>query len=55
MFKLKEDTMTRGEKAVLVRPYCRVHKRQFSSQRTLDDWNQLSHDCINAISVNMFK
>ena len=54
-FKLKEDTMTRGHKAVLVSPYCRVDKRKFSSQRTLNDWNQLSHDCVNASSVNMFK
>ena len=22
---------------------------------TLNDWNHLSHDCVNASSVNMFK
>ena len=25
------------------------------SQRTITDWNNLSHDCVNASSVNMFK
>ena len=55
-FKLKEDRMTRGYKAALVKPYCRLNKRKFSfSQRTIHDWNHLSHDCINASSVNMFK
>ena len=48
--------MTRGPKAVLVKPYCRLDKRKFSfSQRTINDLNQLSHDCVNASSVNMFK
>ena len=55
-FKLKEDSMTRGHKAALVKPYCRLNKRKFSfSQRTINDWNHLSHDCVNASSVNMFK
>ena len=31
-------------------------KATFSfSQRTITDWNNLSHDCVNASSVNMFK
>ena len=55
-FKLKEDSVTRGHKAALVKPYSRLDKRQFSfSQRTITDWNNLSHDCVNASSVNMFK
>ena len=53
--KLKEDSMTRWHKAMLVRPYCRVDKIKFSSQRTLNDWNQLSYDCVNASIVSMFK
>ena len=54
-FKLKEDSMTRGHKAALVKPYCRLDKRKFSfSQRTITDWNNLSNDCVNASSVNMF-
>ena len=55
-FKLKEDSMTRGHKAALVKPYCRLDKRKLSfSQRTINYWNHLSHDCVNASSVNMFK
>ena len=55
-FKLKEDSMARGHKAPLVKPYCRLDKRKFSfSQRTINNWNQLSDDCVNASSVNMFK
>ena len=55
-YKLKEDSMTRGHKAALVKLYCRLHKRKVSfSQRTINDWNHLSHDCVNASSVNMFK
>ena len=54
VFKLKEDSMTRRHKAALAKPYCRLDKRKFSfSQRT--DWNQLSHDCVNASNVNMLK
>ena len=55
-FKLKEDSVTRGHKAALVKPYSRLYKRKFSfCQRTITDWNNLSHDCVNASSVNMFK
>ena len=44
VFKLKEDIMTRGHKAALVKPYFRLDKRKFSfSQRTINDWNHLSH------------
>ena len=54
--KLKEDSMTRGHKAALVMPYCMLNKRKISfSQRTIHDYNNLSHDCVNASSVNMFK
>ena len=53
--KLKEDSMTRGHKAALVKSYCRLDKIKFSfSQRTINDWNQLSHGCVNASCVNMF-
>ena len=53
---LKEDSMTRGYKAALVKPCCRLDKRKFS-ERTINDWNNLSHDCVNASSVkfNMFE
>ena len=52
---LKEDNMTRGHKTVLVKSYFRLDKRKFSfSQRTINDSKQLSHDCVNASSFNMF-
>ena len=48
--------MTRGHKAALVKPYCRLDKINYSfSQRTINNWNKLSHDCVNVNSVNMFK
>ena len=48
--------MTSGHKAALVKPYCRLNKRKVSFfQRTINDWNNLSHDCVNASSANMFK
>ena len=31
-----------------------IRKYSFS-QRTVNEWNKLSTDCINASSVNMFK
>ena len=55
-FKLKEDSVTRGYKAALVKPYSRLDNRKLSfHKRTITDWNNLSHDCVNASSVNMFK
>ena len=54
-FKRKEDCMTRGHKAALVKPYWRLDKRKFSYQRTTNDWSQLIHDCVNASSVNVLK
>ena len=45
-----------GHKAALIKPYSRLDKRILSfSQRTITDQNNLSHDCVNASSVNMFK
>ena len=48
--------MTIGYKVALVNPYCRLDTGKYSfSQRTTNNWNKLSHDCVNAVSVNMFK
>ena len=47
-FKLKEEFMTMGHKTTLVKPYS-------FSKRTINNWNILSHDSVNASSVNMFK
>jgi len=47
--------MTRGHKAASVKTYCRLDTRKYFSQRTLNTWNKLSHDCVNFSSVNMLK
>ena len=40
----------------LVKDQCRLEIRKYSfSQRTINEWNKLSTDCVNASSVNMFK
>ena len=47
--------MTR-HKAALLKSNYRLDKRRFSfCQRTINDYNQLIHDCVNASCVNMFK
>ena len=34
----------------------RLDMRKYSfSQRVISEWSQLSNDCVNASSVNMFK
>ena len=40
-FSVKKDSRTRGH--------------EVSSQRTVNEWNILSADCVNASSMNMFK
>ena len=40
----------------LVNGQCRLDIRKYSfSQRTINEWNKLSIDCVTASSVNMFK
>ena len=48
-FSLKKDSRTRGPEVKLD-----IRKHSFS-QRTINEWNKLSTDCITASSVNMFK
>ena len=53
---LKKDSRTRGCEVKLVNDQCRLDIRKYSfSQRTVNEWNKLSMDCITASSVNMFK
>ena len=53
-FSLKKDSRTRGHKVKLVKDQCRLDIRKHSfSQRTINEWNKLSTDCVS--SVNMFK
>ena len=55
-FKLTEGSRTRGHKVALVKEQCRLDMRKYSfSQRVITEWNKLSNDCVNTISVNMFK
>ena len=55
-FSLKKDSRTRGHEVKLVKDQCRLGIRKHSfSQRTINEWNKLSTDCVTASSVNMFK
>ena len=56
VFKLTAGSSTRGHKAALVKEQCRLDMRKYSfSQSVTNEWNTLPNDCVNAISVNMFK
>ena len=55
-FSLKKDSRTRGHEVKLVKDQCRLDIRKYLfSQRTINEWNKLSTDCVTASSVNMFK
>ena len=54
-FSVKEERRTRGHGITLAKKQCRLDIRKFSfSQRTVNQWNRLSADCVGASSVNMF-
>ena len=53
---VKEERRTRGHGVTLAKKQCRLDTRTFSfSQRTVNEWNILSADCLGASSVNMLK
>ena len=53
-FSLKKDSTTRGHEVKLVKDQCRLDIRKYYfSQRTINEWNELSADCVNASSVNI--
>ena len=55
-FSVKEERRTRGHGITLAKKQCRLDIRKFSfSQRTVNEWNRLSADCVGASTVNMFK
>ena len=55
-FKIKTGKITRGHDFTLVKGQNRLDFRQYSfSQRTVNEWNKLSADCVHSSSVNMFK
>ena len=53
-FTVKEERRTRGHGVTLAKKQCRLDIRTFS-QRTVNEWNILSADCVGASSVNIFK
>ena len=47
-FTVKEERRTRGHGVTLAKKQCRLDIRTFSfSQRTVNEWNRLSADCVN--------
>ena len=55
-FEIKESKINRGHNFTLVKKQSRLDVRKFSiSQRTINVWNQLSAEGVQASSVNMFK
>ena len=55
-FEIKESKITRGHNFTLVNKQSRFDVRKFSFlQRTINVWNKLPAQCVQASSVNMFK
>ena len=53
---IKTGKITRGHDFTLVQGQNRLDFRKYSfSQRTVNEWNKLSADCVHSSSVNMFK
>ena len=52
LFTVKEERRTRGYGVTLTKKQCRLDYRKMSfSQRTVNEWNRLSADCV---CVNIF-
>ena len=55
-FKYRTDNRTRGHSWALTKERCKLDIRKYAfSQRTINEWNRLPGECVNATSVNMFK
>ena len=55
-FSVKEEIRTRGHEVTLAKKQCSRDIKKISfSQRTVNEWNRLSADCVPASSVNIFK
>ena len=55
-FKINSGKITRGHGFTLVKGQNRLDFIMYSfSQRTVNEWNKLSADCVHSSSVNMFK
>ena len=49
-------SLSRGHGVTLAKKQCRLDIRKVSfSQRTVNEWNRLSADCVGPSSVNIFK
>ena len=54
-FSIKKERGTRGHGVTLAKKECRLEIRKFKfSQRTVNEWNRLSADCVGASIINMF-
>ena len=54
--EIKEERRPRRHGVTLAKKQCRLAIRKFSFlQRTINEWNRLSADCVGASSVNIFK
>ena len=52
-FSIKEER-TRGHRVTLAKKQCRLDIRKFKfSQRTVNEWNRVSADCVGASCVNV--
>jgi len=55
-FTLKADSRTRGHNWALTKEHCKLDIRKYTfSQRTINEWNSLPTECVNATSINIFK
>ena len=55
-FTVKEERRTRGRRVPIAKKQRRLDIRNVSlPQRTVNEWNILSTDCVDASSVNIFK
>ena len=54
-FEIQESKITRGHNFTLVKKQSRLDVRKFSfSQMTINVWNKLPAECVQASSINMF-
>ena len=56
VFTVKEEKRTRGHGVTLAKKQRRLDFRKFPFlQRTVNEWNRLSADCVDGSNVNIFK
>ena len=55
-FRLKTGNKVRGHKWELTKEHFNLDIRKYAfSQRTVNEWNKLPGECVNATRVNTFK